>query len=64
VKAYVALDEKDLRALVRGETVPKLAVNGVEVDVILRDIGWGRIWAAVEDGYATQRRKRDERDHT
>jgi hypothetical protein len=60
VKAYVALDEKDLRALVRGESVAKLAPNGAEVEIILKDIGWGRIAAAVQDGWETMRRKRDE----
>jgi hypothetical protein len=35
VKAYVALDETDLRALVRGESVAKLASNGAEVEIIL-----------------------------
>lgn len=63
MKAYVALDEKDLRHLVSGQSVTKLAVNGIEVDIILSDIGWGRIWAAVEDGYATHKRRRDDRDH-
>jgi hypothetical protein len=60
VKAYVALDEKDLRALMRGESVAKLAPNGAEVDVILKDIGWGRISAAVQDTWETMKRKRDE----
>lgn len=59
MKAYVALDEKDLRALVRGESVAKLAPNGIEVEVILKDIGWGRISAAVQDAWESARRARD-----
>ena len=60
MKAYVSLDEKDLRALVRGESVAKLAPSGLEVDIILKDIGWGRIAAAVQDAWESFRRKRDE----
>jgi hypothetical protein len=59
MKAYVALDEKDLRALVKGQSVTKLAPNGAEVEVILKDIGWGRIAAAVQDGWESARRGRD-----
>jgi hypothetical protein len=44
----VRLEETGFRRLVSGESVELKTTDGKEVHVILADIGWGRIFAAVE----------------
>jgi hypothetical protein len=52
---YVRLDEAGFKKLLRGCPAELQTIAGQEVRVILADIGWGRIWAAVEQAYAEQR---------
>ena len=51
VPVRVALSEADFRKLVRGETVIKETITGKVVELILSDIGWGRIYNAVDTAY-------------
>jgi len=46
--AYVRIEEPHFRKLVAGEHVTVLTGDNREVEIILADIGWGRIYAAVE----------------
>ena len=56
--AYVRLDEPHFRKLVAGEHVTVLTGDGREVEIILADIGWGRIFAAVEAAKEANRARR------
>lgn len=51
----VALDEKDFRGLVNGEivSVDGFDFRGIKLDIkmILKDIGWDRMIAAIRDAY-------------
>ncbi len=59
MKAYVRLDEAHFRKIVAGESVTLLTSDGREVELILADIGWGRIFAAVEATRDAARRRDD-----
>jgi hypothetical protein len=48
----VALDEPGFKKLVGGEVVALETVDGQQVRLILSDIGWGRIFAAVAEAAA------------
>jgi hypothetical protein len=52
----VRLDEAALRKLVSGQSVELKTPDGEEVHLILADIGWGRIYAAVEGARPPQGR--------
>lgn len=48
----VALNEEDFRNLVAGKVVTISSgrvVRGISVEIILSDIGWGRMYAAIEE---------------
>ena len=46
---YVKLDEEAFRALVQGHEAVVRLRSGEEVRLILADIGWGRMRAAITD---------------
>jgi hypothetical protein len=46
---YVKLDEEAFRALVQGREARVSSQSGAEVRLILADIGWGRMLAAITD---------------
>ena len=48
MKGYARLDEGHFKKLVAGEHVTVLTGDGREIEIMLADIGWGRIYAAVE----------------
>lgn len=52
----VALDEDAFRKLVRGEVV-RVRSRGLWVELILSDIGFGRMEKALVDALADQRKK-------
>lgn len=58
--AYVRLEEADFKKLVAGEHVSLLTADGRAVEILLADIGWGRIQAAVEQAYRRSWRPRDD----
>ena len=54
---HIRLDEAGFKRLLRGESVPLEALGGQQVLLILADIGWGRIHAAVDGAYKESRER-------
>lgn len=52
---YVKLDEAAFTALVRGKEARVIAPDGSDVRLILADIGWGRMMAAIDAAICEQR---------
>jgi hypothetical protein len=56
---HVALDEAGLNQLLRGQAVTLETIDRQQVRLILSDIGWGRIFAAVKGAYDESQKRRD-----
>ena len=60
-KLFVRLEEPHFRKLVAGERVAIETVAGDQVELILADIGWGRMLGAIETAReAVRQRRRDD----